>query len=157
MSEIFTTNDSQKNDSKTSNKTILLIAIAVILIAGLAVAAFMYLNLPKHGDQVNAPTGLDEAVNQHFKEKLSERGISKITYHYCTSTKFGDNIYPIETYVALVEMYPKPIEQRQLDKVDLEQYLQVFAREKEGKWDVSYLSDIRRILSKNAKTHPCER
>lgn len=51
MSEIFTTNDSQKNDSKTSNKTILLIAIAVILIAGLAVAAFMYLNLPKHGDQ----------------------------------------------------------------------------------------------------------
>jgi hypothetical protein len=153
MSEIFPEDNNHRNDPKSYNKTLLLTVIAAVLVSGLAVTAFIYLNKPKHGEQINAPSGLEEAIKQHFREELKERGISKTTYHYCEFIKIRDVVSPLRNYVALVEMYPTPT--TELTKIDIDRYHKVFATEKGGKWDLISLPDVMPIFS--VETHPCEK
>ncbi len=152
MSDIFETSNNHKTNLKSSSKTILVITIPIII----AIAAGVYFIMPKHGDQVSAPVGLEDAIRQHFKTG-NERSIVKITYYYCTSVNMDGGVRPLKHYVALVDLTPVPITERKSDDfMDLFQYRKIRAIEKENDWKLIQSPDLRALRSNNTKTEPCE-
>lgn len=159
MSEIFPTkSDNYETNSANHVKKLVFTALVAIVVIGLVVVAFKYITAPKHGDKVDAPIGLEKAVEKHLEEKLPGIKTTKITYHYCEFIKLGDTVAPLDNYVALVEMEKKRIDyfdpKSVAESLLIFKYQKVFVREKTDEWKLeSFASLVEKFLT---ETHPCE-
>jgi hypothetical protein len=81
-------------------KVLIAVVVAVLLLGG----AVVYFTMPGVGDEVRAPSGLEEAVKNHFLDN-EKRAIEGATYFYCG-----------EFYSARIDLEKRPdITARQFD------------------------------------------
>lgn len=121
---------------QTSNRSyakILAVAILLVVIAGVVI---FYLTLPKPGDTVRAPKGLEQAVRDHLQEK-QRRDATDITFYYC-----GPNSYWARAGVEIRKDIPNPV-------YKIGTYA-VTARGTEEKWDLAS-----RPISTQDDDRPC--
>ena len=159
MSEIFPAkSDNYESNSANHSKKLILTAIAAIVVIAVTIAAFKYITAPKHGDKVDAPTGLEKAVEKHLGGELPGIKTAKITYHYCEFIKLGDTVAPLDNYVALVEMEERRVDylnpKSLAESLTTSKFQKVFVREKTDEWKLeSFASRVEKFLT---ETHPCE-
>jgi hypothetical protein len=73
--------DTLKDEGRSAHdylKILIPVVVAVLVIGG----AVVYFTMPGVGDEVRAPSGLDEAVKNHFLDN-EKRAVSEATYYYC--------------------------------------------------------------------------
>jgi hypothetical protein len=114
---------------------VLVPVVVVVLILG---GAVVYFTMPGFGDEVRAPSALDEAVKNHFLDN-EKRAVEETSYFYC-----GD------FYSARVGLEKRPdITARQLDAGNR----RVTAVESpNGTWQISAVP-----IAANANLEPCAR
>lgn len=76
--ELFATHDAIPTSKAGYVKTLGIVAVVVLA----TIAAVLYFNLPGIGDEVKAPAGLEDAINDHFISK-EKREITEIKVFYC--------------------------------------------------------------------------
>jgi len=70
-----------KEVSGSSRKYLIVLGIlaVIVVVGGILIS---YLTLPRFGDPIRAPKGLEDAVRAHFLEK-EKRTSTDITFYYC--------------------------------------------------------------------------
>jgi hypothetical protein len=116
---LFETLDKEKESTRSYAK---LLVLAVIAVIGIGVAIF-YFTLPKPGDVVRAPAGLEQAVRDHLLEK-QKRTATDIVFYYC-----GTDTYCGRSGVETRNDLPNPV-------FRLATY-QVAAHRQGDGWDIS--------------------
>jgi hypothetical protein len=91
-------NDISENNSKSFLRNVI---IGLVFIVPLILGIIYYL-IPKHGDLVNAPAGLEHRIRQHFANE--GRGVSSLTYYYCTSFGFENEEIKKTGYSVIVKL-----------------------------------------------------
>lgn len=104
---LFQTHEAVSSNSRKYLK-ILGVAVVIVVAAGILIS---YLTLPRFGDAVRAPRGLEEAVRNHFTDK-EKRTATDIVFYYCDSYYWArvsvekrpdiktNPIYQIDSYKA---------------------------------------------------------
>jgi len=75
--------ETHKEVSGSSRKYIKVLGVMTVIVIVIGVA-ISYLTLPKVGDLVRGPKGLEEAIRTHFLDK-EKRTSTDITFYYCES------------------------------------------------------------------------
>jgi hypothetical protein len=96
---LFETLDNEHTSNRSYAK-LLAAAIVVVLIAG---GVIFYMTLPKPGDIVRAPKGLEQAVRDHLSEK-QKRDANDITFYFC-----GPGSYRARAGVETRKDIPNPV------------------------------------------------
>lgn len=133
--ELFATHEAIPTSKAGYVKTLAVVGIVVLAI----ILAVLYFNLPGIGDEVKAPPGLEDAINDNIITK-EKREITEMRFFYCETY-----------YTAQVKLKPLPANLRNSPERAADSYDASGTETSPGRWAVTAMP----AFAVESQNRPC--